>query len=41
MQRQVEIRRKLTEYKNAKGEPDINQAAIAIYTKMTWLTFNL
>ena len=33
MQRQVEIRRKLTEYKNAKGEPDINQAAIAIYAR--------
>ena len=33
MQRQVEIRRKLTEYRNAKGEPDINQAAIAIYAR--------
>lgn len=33
MQRQVEIRRKLTEYRNAKGEPDINKAAIAIYAR--------
>ena len=33
LQRQVEIRRKLTEYRNAKGEPDINAAAIAIYAR--------
>ena len=33
LQRQVELRRKLTEYRNAKGEPDINAAAIAIYAR--------
>ena len=33
LQRQVEIRRKLTEYRNAKGETDLNKAAIAIYAR--------
>jgi len=33
LQRQVEIRRKLTDYRNAKGEPDLNKAAIAIYAR--------
>ena len=33
LQRQVEIRRKLSDYRNAKGEPDLNKAAIAIYAR--------